>query len=113
VLLLDERRKANFYTGKGIDYFNTYSLQHTKGVYEGWRRDIPGKRAFFLVRQSFAGEQRNALRLWSSDIECTLPTLKPGTAGHQRLCIGHPVLDIGHWRLPLRLEGPRLVEARV
>lgn len=69
--LLDERRKANFFTGKGIDYFNTYSLQHTKGVYEGWRRDIPGKRAFFLVRQSFAGEQRNASTLWSSDIECT------------------------------------------
>jgi alpha-D-xyloside xylohydrolase len=74
--LLDERRKANFYTGKGIDYFNTYSLQHTKGVYEGWRRDIPGKRAFFLVRQSFAGEQRNASTLWSSDIECTFANYK-------------------------------------
>jgi len=74
--LLDERRKANFYTGKGIDFFNTYSLQHTKGVYEGWRRDIPGKRAFFLVRQSFAGEQRNAATLWSSDIECTFWNFK-------------------------------------
>lgn len=74
--LLDERRKANFYTGKGIDFFNTYSLQHTKGVYEGWRRDIPGKRAFFLVRQSFAGEQRNASTLWSSDIECTFANYK-------------------------------------
>jgi alpha-D-xyloside xylohydrolase len=74
--LLDERRKANFYTGKGIDYFNTYSLQHTKGVYEGWRRDISGKRAFFLVRQSFAGEQRNASTLWSSDIECTFANYK-------------------------------------
>lgn len=74
--LLDERRKANFWIGKGIDYFNTYSLQHTKGVYEGWRRDIPGKRAFFLVRQSFAGEQRNAATLWSSDIECTFANFK-------------------------------------
>lgn len=74
--LLDERRKANFSIGKGIDYFNTYSLQHTKGVYEGWRRDIPGKRAFFLVRQSFAGEQRNAATLWSSDIECTFANFK-------------------------------------
>ncbi|AMR32233.1 hypothetical protein A0256_12775 [Mucilaginibacter sp. PAMC 26640] len=74
--LLDERRKANFSIGKGIDYFNTYSLQHTKGVYEGWRRDIPGKRAFFLVRQSFAGEQRNASTLWSSDIECTFANFK-------------------------------------
>ena len=70
-LLLDERRKANFYTGHGFDYFNTYSLMHTDGVYKNWRKDIPGKRAFFLARQSFAGEQRNAATLWSSDIQCT------------------------------------------
>jgi alpha-D-xyloside xylohydrolase len=69
--LLDERRKAKFYTGQGFDYFNTYSLMHTDGVYAGWRKDIPGKRAFFLARQSFAGEQRNAATLWSSDIQCT------------------------------------------
>ncbi|HET6254976.1 MAG TPA: glycoside hydrolase family 31 protein [Puia sp.] len=69
--LLDERRKATFYTGRGFDYFNTYSLSHTDGVYQGWRRDIPGKRAFFLARQAFAGEQRNSVTLWSSDIQCT------------------------------------------
>ena len=69
--LLDERRKAKFFTGQGFDYFNTYSLMHTDGVYAGWRKDIPGKRAFFLARQSFAGEQRNAATLWSSDIQCT------------------------------------------
>jgi alpha-D-xyloside xylohydrolase len=40
-------------------------------VYNGWRKDIPGKRAFFLARQAFAGEQRNAATLWSSDIQCT------------------------------------------
>ena len=74
--LQDARRQSNFSIGKGIDYFNTYSLQHTKGVYEGWRRDIPGKRAFFLVRQSFAGEQRNASTLWSGDIECTFKDFK-------------------------------------
>ncbi len=74
--LLDERRKSNFKIGKGIDYFNTYSLQHSKGLYEGWRRDIPNKRAFFLIRQSFAGEQRNAAVLWSSDISCTFSSFK-------------------------------------
>jgi alpha-D-xyloside xylohydrolase len=74
--LQDARRQSNFSIGKGIDYFNTYSLQHTKGVYEGWRRDIPNKRAFFLVRQSFAGEQRNASTLWSGDIECTFKDFK-------------------------------------
>src|SRR5579863_8503781 len=69
--LLDARRQAQFFTGRGVDYFNTYALMHTDGVYKGWRRDIPGKRAFFLARQSFAGEQRNAATLWSSDIQCT------------------------------------------
>ncbi|MBB6131136.1 glycoside hydrolase family 31 protein [Mucilaginibacter lappiensis] len=74
--LLDERRKDTFYSGRGIDYFNTYSLEHTKGIYGGWRKDIPGKRAFFLVRQAFAGQQRNATTLWSSDISCTFASYK-------------------------------------
>ena len=69
--LLDERRKAVFSVGKGIDYFNSYSLEHSKGIYQGWRRDIPGKRVFCLIRQSFAGEQRNGAVLWSSDISST------------------------------------------
>lgn len=74
--LLDERRKANFSVGKGIDYFNTYSLEHSKGLYKGWRRDIENKRAFFLIRQAFAGQQRNATTLWSSDISCSFESFK-------------------------------------
>ncbi|MFN8259185.1 MAG: glycoside hydrolase family 31 protein [Bacteroidales bacterium] len=74
--LLDERRKADFATGKGIDYFNTYSLMHSVGLYEHWRKDVPGKRAFFLIRQAFAGQQRNAATLWSSDITCTFRAFK-------------------------------------
>ena len=105
--LLDERRKANFWTGKGIDYFNTYSLEHSTGIYQGWRRDIPQKRAFFLLRQSFAGEQRNAGALWSSDISCTFESFKnqvpqginTGTSG-----IPYWTSDIGgyhyNWKAP-------------
>ncbi len=74
--LLDERRKANFSVGKGIDYFNTYALEHSKGLYKGWRRDIENKRAFFLIRQAFAGQQRNATTLWSSDISCSFESFK-------------------------------------
>jgi alpha-D-xyloside xylohydrolase len=74
--LLDLRRQAQFSVGRGIDYFNTYSLEHSKGIYQGWRKDIPGKRAFFLIRQSFAGEQRNAATLWSSDVTSTFSALK-------------------------------------
>ena len=74
--LLDARRQAVFSVGKGIDFFNTYSLEHSKGIYQGWRKDIPGKRAFFLIRQSFAGEQRNAAVLWSSDVGTDFRSLK-------------------------------------
>ncbi len=72
----NERKKAIFYTGKGVDYFNSYSLEHTKGIYEKWRRDIAGKRIFLLARQAFAGQQRTAATLWSSDISTTFPTLR-------------------------------------
>ncbi|HVW13557.1 MAG TPA: TIM-barrel domain-containing protein [Mucilaginibacter sp.] len=105
--LLDERRKANFYLGKGIDYFNTYSLEHSEGIYHGWRRDIPGKRAFFLIRQSFAGEQRNAATLWSSDIFCGFGAFKSQVPQGINACasgIPYWTSDIGgyqyHWQAP-------------
>ncbi|MCX6240033.1 MAG: DUF5110 domain-containing protein, partial [Bacteroidia bacterium] len=47
-----------------------------EGLYKNWRQDINGKRAFFLIRQSFAGAQRNAATLWSSDITCTWKAFK-------------------------------------
>ncbi|MFB9844941.1 glycoside hydrolase family 31 protein [Mucilaginibacter ginsenosidivorans] len=105
--LLDERRKANFSVGKGIDYFNTYSLEHSKGLYKGWRRDIPGKRAYFLIRQAFAGEQRNAATLWSSDISCSYQALKSQVPQGINACasgIPYWTSDIGgyhyHWKAP-------------
>lgn len=105
--LLDERRKANFSIGKGIDYFNTYSLEHSKGIYGGWRRDIPNKRAFFLIRQSFAGEQRNAATLWSSDIFCGFGAFKSQVPQGINACasgIPYWTSDIGgyqyYWKAP-------------
>ena len=74
--LLDERRKSDFSVGKGIDFFNTYALEHAKGLNKGWRKDIQGKRAFFLVRQAFAGSQRTGTTLWSSDITTTFRAFK-------------------------------------
>jgi len=105
--LLDERRKATFSTGRGIDYFNTYSLMHSGGLYENWRHDIPGKRAFFLIRQAFAGQQRNAATLWSSDITCTWRAFTSQVPQAINSCLsGIPywTSDIGgyhfHWTAP-------------
>ncbi len=41
--LLDLRKQSNFSIGRGIDYFNTYSLMHSTGLYNNWRNDVPGK----------------------------------------------------------------------
>ena len=104
---LDLRRKTTFATGKGIDYFNTYSLMHTVGLYKNWRADIPGKRAFFLVRQAFAGQQRNSATLWSSDITCTFHSFKDQVPQGINACasgIPYWTSDIGgyhlHWNAP-------------
>lgn len=104
---IDLRRKSNFAIGRGIDYMNTYSLMHSTGLYEHWRRDIPNKRAYFLIRQSFAGEQRNAATLWSSDITCTWRAFKSQVPQGINACasgIPYWTSDIGgyhfHWQAP-------------
>jgi alpha-D-xyloside xylohydrolase len=100
--LLDARRQCTFAIGRGIDYFNTYSLMHTTGLYNNWRKDIPGKRAFFLVRQAFAGQQRNATTLWSSDVSCTWRAFKSQVPQGINACasgIPYWTSDIGGYHL--------------
>jgi alpha-D-xyloside xylohydrolase len=102
------RKQADFYTGKGIDYFNTYALMHTEGLYNKWRRDIPNKRIFLLARQSFAGEQRNAATLWSSDIQCTFKAFKAQVPQAINTCssgIPYWTSDIGGYILYSAPEG--------
>jgi alpha-D-xyloside xylohydrolase len=54
--------------GPADQYFNTYALVHSGGVYEGARKADPGKRVFILTRSGTAGIQRNAAAVWSGDI---------------------------------------------
>jgi alpha-D-xyloside xylohydrolase len=99
---LDLRRKSNFAIGRGIDYMNTYALMHSTGLYKNWRRDIQDKRAFFLTRQAFAGQQRNAATLWSSDITCTWRAYKSQVPQGINACTsGTPywTSDIGGYHL--------------
>jgi alpha-D-xyloside xylohydrolase len=104
---IDARRKSNFAIGRGIDYMNTYSLMHATGLYKNWRHDIEGKRAFFLIRQAFAGQQRNAATLWSSDITCTWNAYRNQVPQGINACasgIPYWTSDIGgyhfHWQAP-------------
>lgn len=54
--------------GSATDYFNTYALVHSGGVYAGQRAARPERRAFILTRSGFAGIQRHAAAVWSGDI---------------------------------------------
>jgi alpha-D-xyloside xylohydrolase len=100
--LLDARRQAAFTIGRGIDYFNSYSLMHSTGLYKNWRHDIPNQRVFLLTRQAYAGQQRNATTLWSSDITCTFSELTIQVPQALNACLsGIPywTSDIGGYHL--------------
>ena len=59
---------AYFHIGPGTQYFNVYPLFHTAALYDGFRKDEPGRRALILSRDAYLGAQRNGTIFWSSDI---------------------------------------------
>jgi len=92
-------RKA-FITGKGsgISYYNTYPIQHTAAVYNGWRQDITNKRLFTLSRSAFSGQQRYATAAWSGDITSTWTDFQKQLSAGLNFCLsGIPywTTDIG------------------
>ena len=54
--------------GSSVEYFNSYPLAHSEGVYRGSRETDPDKRVFILSRAFFAGQQRAGAAFWSGDI---------------------------------------------
>ncbi|OGX91282.1 xylosidase [Hymenobacter coccineus] len=48
---------------------NAYPLVATGGVYQHQRQVSEAKRVFILTRSAFAGQQRNATMVWSSDVD--------------------------------------------
>ncbi len=65
-----------YHIGPGTQFFNVYPLFHTGALYEGFRKDEPGKRALILSRDAYLGVQRNGTIVWSSDIFPTWDTLR-------------------------------------
>ena len=65
-----------FNIGSGTQYFNVYPFFHTKALYDGFRRDLPQRRALILSRDAYTGAQRNGTIFWSSDIYPTWDTLR-------------------------------------
>jgi alpha-D-xyloside xylohydrolase len=62
--------------GPGAEFFNSYPLIHTQGVFEGERELNPDKRSFILSRSGFGGIQRNGVALWSGDVVARWDDLK-------------------------------------
>lgn len=54
--------------GPSVEFFNSYPLAHSEGVYRGSREVDNDKRVFILSRAFFAGQQRAGAAFWSGDI---------------------------------------------
>jgi alpha-D-xyloside xylohydrolase len=67
---------AYFKVGPGTQFFNVYPYFHTKALFDGLRKDVPGKRALILSRDGYLGEQSQGTVLWSSDISPTWDAYK-------------------------------------
>jgi alpha-D-xyloside xylohydrolase len=66
----------NIALGKGARYANEFPLLTTTGVYEGQRAASDQKRVFILTRSAYAGSQRNAVAVWSGDIDPNWETFR-------------------------------------
>lgn len=80
------------------EYINAYSLQHSKGIYEGQRAATSRKRVVNLTRSAYAGQHRYGTITWSGDTAASWETLKRQIADGLNFCTtGSPywTLDIG------------------
>ena len=87
--------------GPGTEFFNVYPYFHTKALYDGFRRDLPDRRALVLSRDAYLGAQHNGAIFWSSDIYPTWDTLRREVpTGLDFVASGMPYwsTDIGGWQ---------------
>jgi alpha-D-xyloside xylohydrolase len=95
--------------GPGAAVFNSYSLIHTTGVFEGERALNPDLRSFILSRSGFAGLQRNGAAVWSGDVVARWQDLSDQiSAGVNFSMSGIPnwTTDIGGFSVEHRYEKP-------
>ena len=89
------------HVGPGTEYFNVYPFFHTQALYDGFRRDLPDRRALILSRDAYLGAQHNGAIFWSSDIYPTWDTLwRQVPTGIDFVASGMPYwsTDIGGWQ---------------
>lgn len=77
---------------------NAYSLYHSSGIYDGQRKENPGKRVVNLTRSAYIGQQRYGAISWSGDISASWAVLRRQIVAGLQFCVtGNPywTLDIG------------------
>ncbi len=74
-------RRVNNGKTPGELFRNVYPLFVNKTVYEGLRKDDPGRRAMILTRSGFSGIQRYGAVTWSGDVGNDWETLRRQIAG--------------------------------
>lgn len=62
--------------GRGVDVHNLYGHAWAGLVYEGFRKDVPQRRPFILMRSGFVGTQRYGIVPWSGDVQRSWGGLK-------------------------------------
>jgi len=98
------------FLGSSARYHNTYSLMTTRGIYEGWRRDVPDKRLFILTRSAFSGQQRYAAASWSGDIQNDFDTLRGQIPAGLNFCLS----GVPYWTTDIGgFWGPEMTKAEV
>ena len=91
--------------GPGCKYFNAFSLEQARAVYEGQRNSAPDQRVYILTRSAFAGLQRYAAANWSGDIAARWHDMKSQIPCGLNFCIsGIPywTMDIGGFAVETR-----------
>ena len=94
--LIKNTDQAKRYLDEGR--LNTFSLHHSRGIYEGQRSASDKKRVLNLTRSSYAGQHRYGTVSWSGDICATWEVLKRSVPEGVNFCAtGEPywTLDIG------------------
>lgn len=110
-LPIDERKAFMNPTalGPASEYFNAFSLEQAKAVYEGQRKTNPDQRVFILTRSAFAGLQRYSAANWSGDIASRWHDMKAQIPCGLNFCLsGIPfwTMDIGGFAVETKYNQP-------
>jgi Alpha-glucosidases, family 31 of glycosyl hydrolases len=97
-VLLHSKVRMDGAAASGARYANLFPLMTTAAVYQGQRAATDRKRVFILSRSAFAGAQRDAVAVWSGDVNPNWETFRRQIpAGLNYSMAGNPywTTDIG------------------